>query len=133
MKVDILFPTIPTAGDQFTMTCNISIPERLAHDLIRLAVIWSYDLARLQRVEVIYSDATIVNVTRMGNFILSNLRLNSVKTSDGRRYYCSVIFNDLGVNDHTFRDLKVQSKICKGKELVELSFPSPSTQYGYCT
>ena len=103
--VDILFPTTPTAGDQFTMTCNISIPERLVNDFTRVAVIWSYDLARLQRVEIINSDATIENVTRIGNLILSNLTLNSVKTSDSRRYYCSVIFNDLGVNDVTFRDL----------------------------
>ena len=109
--VDILFPTTPTAGDQFTMTCNISIPERLVHDLTRLAVIWSYDLARLQRVDVINSDTTIGNVTKIGNLILSNLTLNPVKTSDSKRYYCSVTFNDLGVNDVTFRDLSVQSKL----------------------
>ena len=111
MIVDILFPTTPTAGDQFTMTCNISIPERLVHDLTRLAVIWSYDLAREQRVEVINSDAKLGNVTKIGNLILSNLTINPVKTSDGRRYYCSVIFNDLGVNDHVLRDLNVQSKL----------------------
>ena len=109
--MDILFPTTPTAGEQFTMTCNISIPERLVHDLTRLAVIWSYDLAREQRVEVINSDVTIGNVTRIGNSILSNLSISSVKTSDGRRYYCSVIFNDLGVSDHVLRDVSVQSKL----------------------
>ena len=109
--VDILFPTTPTAGDPFTMSCNISIPERLVHDLTRIAVIWSYDLARVQRVNVINSDATIGNVTKIGNLILSNLTLNPVKTSDGRRYYCSVIFNDLGVTDHIVKDLSVQSKI----------------------
>ena len=111
MIVDIFFPTTPTAGDQFTMTCNISIPERLVHDLTRLAVIWSYDLARVQKVKIINSDATIGNVTRIGNLILSNLTLNPVKTSDGRRYYCSVIFDDLGVNDYILRDLNVQSKL----------------------
>ena len=115
MIVDILFPTTPTAGDQFTMTCNISIPERLVHDLTRLTVIWSYDLAREQRVEVINSDVTIGNVTKIGNLILNNLTINPVKTSDGRRYYCSVIFNDLGVNDHVLRDLNVQSKLFIGK------------------
>ena len=92
------------------MTCNISTPERLVHDFTRLVVIWSYDLARLQRVDVINSDTTIRNVTRIGNLILSILIINPVKTSDGRRYYCSVIFNDLGVSDHMFRDLSVQSK-----------------------
>ena len=111
MIVDIFFPTTPTTGDPFTMTCNISIPERIVHDLTRLAVIWSYDLARVQRVDVINSDATIGDVTKIGNLILSNLTLNPVKTSDGRRYYCSVTFYDLGVNDVTFRDLSVQSKL----------------------
>ena len=111
MIVDIFFPTTSTAGALFTMTCNISIPERLVHDLTRLAVIWSYDLARLQRVDVINSDTTIGNVTKIGNLILSNLTLNPVKTSDGRKYYCSVIFSDLGVTDHILRDLSVQSKL----------------------
>ena len=92
------------------MTCNISTPERLVHDFTRVVVIWSYDLARLQRVDVINSDTTIRNVTRIGNLILSILIINPVKTSDGRRYYCSVIFNDLGVTDHMFRDLNVQCK-----------------------
>ena len=109
--VDISFPTMPTAGDQFTMTCNISIPERLVHDLIRVAVIWSYDLAREQRIEIVNSDTTIGNVTKIGNLILSSLTINPVKTSDGRRYYCSVIFNDLGVSDHVLRNLNVQSKL----------------------
>ena len=77
---------------------------------MRLAVIWSYDLAREQRVEVINSDATIGNVIKIGNLILSTLKLNPLKTSDGKRYYCSVIFNDLGVADHTWKDLNVKSK-----------------------
>ena len=122
MIVDILFPTTPTAGDQFTMTCNISIPERLVHDLTRLVVIWSYDLAREQRVEVMNSDTTLGNVITIGNFILSTLILNPVKTSDGRRYYCSVIFNDLGVNDVTSRDLSVQSKLATRKVEVIIIF-----------
>ena len=106
MIVGILFPTIPTAGDQFTMTCNISIPERLVHDLTRFSVVWSYNLAGTEGVE-----ATVGNTTKIGNLILSNLTLNPMKTSDGRRYYCSLIFNDLGVSDHRFRDLSVQSKL----------------------
>ena len=123
--VNILFATTPTTGDQFNMTCNISIPERLVHDLTRLAVIWSYDLARVQRVDVINSDATIGNVTKIGNLILSNLTLNPVKTSDGRRYYCSVIFNDLGVYNHTLRDLSVQSKLFGQKShlILLIHFP----------
>ena len=129
MILDVLFPTTPTAGDQFTMTCNISIPERLVHDVTRLVVIWSYDLARLQIVEVINSDTTIGNVTKIGNLILSNLTLNPVKTSDGRSYYCSVIFNDLGVTDHILRYLIVKSKLFALKN--HFSFLSPSTQYGY--
>ena len=132
--VDIFFLTTPTAGDQFTMTCNISIPERVVHDLTRVAIIWSYDLAREKRVDVINSDTTIGNMTKIGNIILSTLTLNPVKTSDGRRYYCSVIFNDLGVSDRVSRDLNVQSKLLILKLMVlYISFHSPSTQYGYHT
>ena len=46
-------------------------------------------------------------MTKIGNFILSNLTMNQVMeniTDDGK-YYCSVIFNDLGVNDRILRDL----------------------------
>ena len=104
----IIFPTTPVAGDQFTMTCNISIPERLVYE--PSSVIWSYDLAREQKIDVNNSDATIRNVTRIGNLILSTLTLNPVKTSDGRRYYCSSIFNNLEVIDYTYRELNVQSE-----------------------
>ena len=111
MIVDIFFPTTPTAGDQSTMTCNIGIPERLVHDLTRLSLVWSYDFAGTERVEATNGDATVGNITKIDNFILSNLTLNPVRTSDGRRYYCWITFNDLEVNDVTFRDLSVQSKL----------------------
>ena len=56
-------------------------------------------------------------MTKIGNLILSNLTLNPVKTSDGRSYYCSVIFNDLGVNDHTLKELNVQSKLFASSQI----------------
>ena len=108
MTSNIIFPTTPVAGDQFTMTCNIRIPETLVYE--PSSVIWSYDLARKERVDVNNSDATIRNVTRIGNLILSTLTLNPVKTSDSGKYYCSSIFNNLGVSGHTYRDLNVQSE-----------------------
>ena len=111
MIIDILFPTTPTAGNQFTMTCNVSIPERLVLDHSRVLVVWSYNLTGTQKVKVVNSDTAIGNITKFGNLILSNLTLNPVKTSDSKRYYCSVTFYDLGVNDVTFRDLSVQSKL----------------------
>ena len=115
MIVDIFFPSTPTAKDQFTMTCNISIPERLVHDPTRLSVVWSYNLAGTQKVEATNSDATVGNINKIGNLILSNLTLNPVKTSDGRRYYCLITFNDLGVNNVAFGDLNVQSKLTQRK------------------
>ena len=123
MIIDILFPTTPTVGDNFTMTCNISIPGRLVHDLTRIPVIWSYDQFRLQKVD---SDATIENATGAVNLILSTLTLHPVKTSDDRRYYCSVIFNDLGVDDHVFRDLNVQSKLFNIKLTIVIIIISQS-------
>ena len=112
MSIDILFPNTPNAGDQFTMTCNINIPERLVHDLTEFSVVWSYNLAGTQKID---NDATIGNTIRTGNLILSNLTLNPVKTSNGRRYYCLITFNDLDVKDETFRDLSVQSMLAVEK------------------
>ena len=128
--VDIFFPSTPTAGDEFTMTCNISIPERLVHDLTRLSVVWSYNLAGTQKVEATNSDATIGNINKIGNLILSNLTLNPVKTSDGRRYYCLITFNDLRVNNVAFGDLSVQGKITTRQVENDYSasfYYSPST------
>ena len=87
------------------MTSNISIPERLVRDLARFSVVWSYNLVGTQRVDEINSNTTIGNMTKIGNFILSNLTMNQVKTFDDGKYYCSVIFNDLGINDRILRDL----------------------------
>ena len=132
MSIDILFPTTPNAGDQFTMTCTISISERLVHD--PSAVIWSYDFSRNKKVEVLNSDATLGKLTIIGNLILCNLTLNPVKTSDGRSYYCSVLFGDLGVTGHVLRALSVQSKLFIGKKCWNYIFYySPSTQYCYHT
>ena len=50
-------------------------------------------------------------MTKIGNLILSTLSINTVKMSDGRRYYCSVIFEDLGVSDHTLSVFSVESKL----------------------
>ena len=134
MIVDILFPTTPTVGDQFTMTCNINIPVRLVHDFTKIFVVWSYNLAGTERVEATNGDATVGNVTKIGNLILSNLSLNPVRTSDGRRYYCLITFNDLEVNDVTFRDLSVQSKLTTRQvenDYNAFFYFSPFTQYGY--
>ena len=128
--VNIFFLTTPTAGDEFTMTCNISIPERLVHDLTRLSVVWSYNLAGTQKVEATNSDATVGNINKIGNLILCNLTLNPVKTSDARRYYCLITFNDLGINNVAFGDLSVQGKITTKQVENDYSasfYYSPST------
>ena len=67
-------------------------------------------------------------MTKFCNLISSILTLNPVKTTDGRTYYCSVMFNDLGINDHVLRDLSVQTNLISNK-LIKLYFstvPPPS-------
>ena len=104
MTVSITSPLTPTAGDSFNMTCNVIVPERFVD---KPMAIWSYDLARTQQVIEDNTDAFVTNFTQNGSLFFSHLTLSPVKTSDARRYYCSVIFETLTTTDYTFQDLSV--------------------------
>ena len=103
-----MIPFIPTAGDQLTMTCNITVPERLVHE--PSSVVWSYDQAGQQRIDVLNTNAAVSSTVRIGDSFFSNLTLNPVVTSDVRRYYCIITFQPLDTSDFTFRELTVRSK-----------------------
>ena len=105
MTVSISSPLTPTAGDSFNMICNVIVPERFVDK--PTTIIWSYDLDRTQQVIKENSDAFETNFTQNGSLFFSHLTLNPVKTSDARRYYCSVIFETLETTDYTFQDLSV--------------------------
>ena len=105
MTVSITSPLTPTAGDSFNMTCNVIVPERFVDK--PTAIIWSYDLARTQQVIEDNTDAFVTNFTQNGRLFFSHLIFSPVKTSDARRYYCSVIFETLNTTDYTFQDLSV--------------------------
>ena len=105
MTVNISSPLTPTAGDSFNMTCNVIVPERFVDK--PTAIIWSYDMDSTQQVNEENSDAFVTNFTQNGSLFFSHLTLSPVKTSDSRRYYCSVIFETLDTTDYTFQDLSV--------------------------
>ena len=104
-----MIPFIPTAGNQLTMTCNITVPENLA---MRHAptVIWSYDQLGQYRV-VLNISATVSNTVRIGDSFFTDLTINTVMTSDARKYYCVYSYEaPLSINGFRDRDLTVKSK-----------------------
>jgi hypothetical protein len=111
---DIIIPFIPTAGDEFTLTCNVTVPERLNPTHVPDSVRWSFTQDGTQIIDQINDDTVISNVTRIGDSFYSNLTINPIKTSDAttssnnRRYYCLISFQSLNVGDFTFRELTVK-------------------------
>ena len=102
------FSSIPiTAGDQLNVTCTATVPQRL---LYTPSAVVSYDTGGQQVVAEDNTDATQSEVSQDGNVFSRVVTINPVKTTDARRYYCSVSFgqpldtspalmsNDLSVN-----------------------------------
>ena len=106
--INIDFPSIPTAGDQFNFTCRATAPERLVHAPSGFTI--SYDLAGDMRVADDNSDATESSVMRNENVLSRDITLNPVKTSDATNYFCLVVFEDLGTTTHNNRKLIVKSE-----------------------
>ena len=108
MIINIDFPSIPTAGDEFSFTCRATVPERLVHTPSGFNI--SYDLALGMIVAVDNSDATQSLLMRNGNVFSRDITLNPVKTSDATNYFCVVVFQDLGTTTHNNGMLSVTSK-----------------------
>ena len=105
-------PSVPTAGDQFNVTCSATVPERLVdrHEPTTFAI--SYDSGGQQKVSVNNPDTTQTEVLRDGNVFSKVVTIDPVKTSDARRYYCLVAF-DLPLSAppaSTNNDLKIYSE-----------------------
>ena len=106
-------PSVPTAGDQFNVTCSATVPERLvdSHSPGTFAI--SYNSGGQQKVSVNNPDATQTEVLRDGNVFSKVLTIDPVKTSDARRYYCLVAFDspvDTGPAS-TNEDMEVYSEL----------------------
>ena len=106
--INVDFPSIPTAGDEFNFTCRATVPERLVHVPNGFTI--SYDLPGNEEVADDNSDATESSIMRNGNVFSRDITLNPVKTSDATNYFCIVVFEDLGTVTHTNRMLSVTSE-----------------------
>ena len=105
-----MIPFIPIAGDQLTMTCNITVPENLAMRHTPTAI-WSYDQLGQDRVVSLNTNATVSNTERIGDSFFTNLTINNAMTSDARKYYCVYSYTaPLNVNGFRDHNLTVKSK-----------------------
>ena len=106
--IDIDFPSIPTAGDQFSFTCTATVPERLVYVPSGFTI--SYDLGADMIVAEDNPDATQSSLMRNGNVFSRDITLNPVKTSDAINYFCVVVFGGFSITTHNNRMLSVTSK-----------------------
>ena len=106
--VNIDFPSIPTAGDQFSFTCTATVPERLVHVPTGFTI--RYDLGVDMIVVDVNPDATQSSIMGNGNVFSRDITLNPVKTSDATNYFCVVAFQDLVTITNNNRMLRVTSK-----------------------
>ena len=106
--VNIDFPSIPTAGDEFNFTCRATVPERLVHVPTGFTI--SYDFSGNIIVADNNPDATQSSIMRNGNVFSRDITLNPVKTSDATQYFCEVEFGDLGADNDNNGMLSVRSK-----------------------
>ena len=108
VMINIDFPSIPTAGDEFTFTCTATVPERLVYEPTGFTI--SYDLAGNVIVADNNTDATESSIMRIGNVFSRDITLNPVKTSDATNYFCKVVFEDIGTTNYSNRKLIVKSE-----------------------
>ena len=110
VMVNIDFPSIPTAGDEFSFTCRATVPERLVPTPSESEFTISYNFAGNIIVADNNPDAAQSSVMRNGSVISRDITLNPVKTSDARNYFCIVVFESLFVIAINNRMLRVTSK-----------------------
>ena len=108
VMINIDFPSIPTAGDEFIFTCRATVPERLVHVPSGFSI--SYNFAGNMRVADDNSDATESSLMSNGNVFSRDITLNPVKTSDATNYFCIVEFEVFLIASPNFRMLSVTSE-----------------------
>ena len=109
VRVDIIIPAIPVAGDKFSLTCRIVLPPNSVENVT--LVRWTYDLDASRDVTAGNTDASLAPFVKNGNTFTSVLTLHLVKTSDATRYYCHAAIAVFSVVDRTDRYLTVQSEL----------------------
>ena len=124
IMVNIDFPSIPTAGDEFNFTCRATVPERLVYEPTGFTI--SYDFSGNIIVADNNTDATQSSIMRNGNVFSRDITLNPVKTSDATQYFCEVEFGDLGADNDNNGMLSVTSK---SFVYIHILYLFSSTQY----
>ena len=106
-RIVLATPSAPAAGEAATLSCTVVPPDRFVLNVT--IIFWAYNAAGTDRVEVDNPNATLGPIVSEpdGNFS-RNIILDSLKTSDARRYFCDYAVGV--VNDDSFTDLTVQSK-----------------------
>ena len=91
------------------MTCSTTVPERLIYSPSAFNI--SYDGGAQNVVAEDNPNATQSAVSRDGNIFSRIVTIDPVKTSDARRYFCIVTFEDPQFEIVTdTNDLQVQSQ-----------------------
>ena len=121
--INIDFPSIPTAGDEFNFTCRATVPEKLVHVPSSFTI--SYDLPGNMEVADDNSDATQSSLMRNGNVFSRDIIINPMKSSDATNYFCRVAFEDLGTTTHNNRMLTVTSESFVYIHISYFHIPSP--------
>ena len=130
--INVDFPSIPTAGDEFNFTCRATVPERLVYEPTGFTI--SYDFSGNIIVADNNTDATQSSIMRNGNVFSRDITLNPVKTSDPTNYYCAMVFEALNVFAINNRMLRVISKSFVYIHISYLTFSYLfSTQYPLLT
>ena len=107
----IFIPGIPTAGDNFTMTCIVAGPKRLA---ITPQIDWEVQINDMAPVDVTLAEADI-GVPNIGDTVATGstnfsktLSFTQIRTSQARRFLCKVFISGV-ISESKFGDLHVQS------------------------
>ena len=110
VQINIIIPSIPVAGDEFRLTCQIITPPNFVENLT--SVRWTYDLGASRDVIAENNDASVAPIAKNRNTFTSVLTLDPVKTNDASLpYYCQVTINLFGFNENTMSSLTVQSQL----------------------
>ena len=107
----ISIPGIPTAGDNFTLTCIVIGPDRL---VITPQLDWEVVINGMNPVPLTDAEADIGMVitgdtvnTGSANFSRM-LSFTKIRTTQARQYVCTIFLSGI-INDSEFGNLAVQS------------------------
>ena len=104
--MDVFIPGIPTAGNNFTITCIVTGPDRL---VITPDINWEVQISGMTPIPVTEAEADIGTIITTGRTNFSRtLSFTRIRTSQARRYLCDVFITGV-ISESQFGDLEIQS------------------------